>query len=143
MALLRSLLRVYSGQAQLYGPEHEDALAREAATDSVGEKSTQDTTRSLKAVALANDYIAYQHGEEGMFATLFFGVIDPTNGSMAYINAGHEPLVIVNKAGITNRLHPTGPAVGLMPGAAYATKTIQFQQGDILFGFTDGVTEAR
>jgi len=143
MALLRSLLRVYSGQAHLYGLNPAGASARDAATDSAGEESIPDTTRSLQAVVLANDYIAYQHGEEGMFATLFFGVIDPTNGSMAYINAGHEPLVIINRGGIVQRLHPTGPAVGLMPKAAYVIKTIQFQPGDILFGFTDGVTEAR
>jgi sigma-B regulation protein RsbU (phosphoserine phosphatase) len=143
MALLRSLLRVYSGQARLYGPGQSEAHATEAENDSSDGNLPQDTTRSLNAIALANDYIAYQHGEEGMFATVFFGVIDPANGSMAYINAGHEPLVIINDAGITNRLQPTGPAVGLMPEAAYAIRAIQFQPGDILFGFTDGVTEAQ
>lgn len=142
MALLRSLLRVYSGQARLYGPGRTEVQATEA-SDSSDEMLPQDTTRSLRAIARANDYIAYQHGEEGMFATVFFGIIDPSNGSMAYINAGHEPLVIINDAGITNRLQPTGPAIGLMPEAAYAIQAIQFQQGDILFGFTDGVTEAQ
>ncbi len=100
-------------------------------------------SQALQAVALANDYIAYEHGEEGMFATLFFGVLDPQNGLVSYINAGHDPLVVVNSEGIKSRLNPTGPAVGLMPGSKYSIKTTQLEPSDILFGFTDGVTEAR
>ena len=142
MALLRSLLRVFSGKAQLYQPDQSDAPVSLETAESFDESLVQKSKHALQAVALANDYIANQHGEEGMFATLFFGIINTLVGSMAYINAGHEPLVIINEGGIAKRLQPTGPAVGLMPGSQYAIKTSRFQQGDILFGFTDGVTEA-
>jgi serine phosphatase RsbU (regulator of sigma subunit) len=143
MALLRSLLRVYSGQAQLHCSQRDDTRESPEPFTKLGSVSCNNHIKALQAVPLANDYIAYQHGEEGMFATLFFGVIDPLSGSVSYINAGHEALVIVDSNGIKKRLHPTGPAVGLMPGSEYAVERIQFEPGDILFGYTDGVTEAR
>jgi len=93
--------------------------------------------------SLTNEYIAHEHGEEGMFATLFFGAIDPSTGLLSYINGGHEPLIIVGPDGIKKRLPPTGPAVGMMPGSSYKIREVQLDRGDILFGYTDGVTEAR
>jgi len=143
MALLRSLLRVYSGQSQSYRTGQavmEDILMPDGDIDRTSPKVH---SRALQAVALANDYIAYEHGEEGMFATLFFGVLDPQNGLVSYINAGQDALVVVDSDGIKSRLNPTGPAVGLMPGSQYSIKTTQLKPSDILFGFTDGVTEAR
>jgi sigma-B regulation protein RsbU (phosphoserine phosphatase) len=78
-----------------------------------------------------------------MFATLFFGVLDPQSGELAYINAGHEPLYVISPAGIRKALKPTGPAVGLMPAARFEIEQIHLDQGDLLLGYTDGVTEAR
>ena len=49
-----------------------------------------------------------------MFATLFFGVLDPASGQLVYINGGHEPLYVLGKDGVKAELPPTGPAVGLM-----------------------------
>jgi serine phosphatase RsbU (regulator of sigma subunit) len=98
--------------------------------------------RALHAVSLTNDYIAAEHGEEGMFATLFFGVLDPRNGKIAYVNAGHEPVLIVNRYGVKERLKPTGPVVGISPESQYEVKRIVIEPGDILIGYTDGVTEA-
>ena len=92
---------------------------------------------------MTNDYIAKNHGDECMFATLFFGVLDPESGELAYINAGHEPLYVISPTGIRTALHPTGPAVGLMPAASFQIQQIQLAQGDLLLGYTDGVTEAR
>src|SRR6185295_3398345 len=44
----------------------------------------------LRVVRLTNDYIARTHGRSNMFATLFFGVLDPATGDLAYVNGGHE-----------------------------------------------------
>ncbi len=97
----------------------------------------------LRAVPFTNNYIAQTHGEEAMFATLFFGVLNPTTGKLCYINAGHEPLYMIDKKGVKKKLDPTGPAVGLFPNSAYDVGNIQFEPGDMLIGYTDGVTEAR
>jgi len=62
---------------------------------------------------------------------------------MHYINAGHEPLYVKNVSGIKTVLEPTGPAVGIMPESDYRVGRVQLDQGDILVGYTDGVTDAR
>ena len=78
-----------------------------------------------------------------MFATLFFGILDPRSGSLHYINAGHEPLYVKNNTGIKTVIKPTGPAVGMLPDSDYRVGRVQLAQGDILVGYTDGVTDAR
>lgn len=74
---------------------------------------------------------------------MFFAVLEPTSGNLVYINGGHEPLYIIDKKGIKKELAPTGPAVGLMYDLHYEAKELQLAPGDLLFGLTDGVTEAR
>jgi sigma-B regulation protein RsbU (phosphoserine phosphatase) len=97
----------------------------------------------LRAVPFTNNYIAQTHGQQGMFATLFFGVLDPATGSMCYINGGHEPLYVISSDGIKTNLWPTGTALRLMPDYAFDVQHIQLEPGDVLVGYTDGVTEAR
>jgi len=97
----------------------------------------------LRAVTLTNEYIAQNHGDEGMFATIFFGVLDPACGRLHYINGGHEPLLLIGAEGVKGRLNPTGPAVGMMPEMHFAVQDIYMDPGDILLGYTDGLTEAR
>jgi len=141
MALIRSLIRVFSGHISLHGFSNfsiNNGLTESVATHS----ATADQLNALNAVKLTNDYIAHEHGKEGMFATLFFGVMNPDTGVMAYINAGHEPLFIINSARLKQRLKPTGPAVGISPDMTFEIQQVQIEPGDIWIGYTDGVTEA-
>jgi serine phosphatase RsbU (regulator of sigma subunit) len=78
-----------------------------------------------------------------MFATLFFGVLDPESGSLIYVNGGHEAPVLVGPEGIWARLKQTGPAVGMLPDMHFRVEEISLKVGDMLFAYTDGVTEAR
>ena len=78
-----------------------------------------------------------------MFATLFFGILDPTTGLVQYINGGHEPPIVIGKNGVKDRLKPTGMAVGMMEGSQFEAKSLQLDPGDILLTYTDGVPEAR
>jgi sigma-B regulation protein RsbU (phosphoserine phosphatase) len=136
MALFRSLIRVFSGQISLQG------VSVSGTCKSDSDSFCDYHHVALRAVSLTNDYIAVEHGEEGMFATLFFGVLDPLSGKMGYVNGGHEPVVIVNPGGVKESLGATGPALGMMPDSKYAAKSVQIEPGDIIFGYTDGVTEA-
>ncbi|MCP4367401.1 MAG: SpoIIE family protein phosphatase [Deltaproteobacteria bacterium] len=132
MALIRSLLRIFSGSFNT-----ENGLNKFSNTfDGFIPKE------ALKAVLLINEYIAQEHCEEGMFATLFFSIIDILTGKVFYINGGHEPVLVIGKDGIKLSLKTTGPALGPIQGAEYKIKTIQLDPGDILFGYTDGITEA-
>jgi phosphoserine phosphatase RsbU/P len=124
MALFRSLLRALA----------EPQFAA-AATPADG----------LRATVLAtNDYIARTHDSANMFATVFFAVIDPASGSFDYVNAGHEPPVLLSADGrVRGRLSPTGPAVGLMPDLGFGVGRECLAPGETLFAFTDGVGDAR
>jgi sigma-B regulation protein RsbU (phosphoserine phosphatase) len=145
MALFRSLIRVFSGQTSLgdltiVGKEVDkgqiELIDPQIPTDI-------DQFNALKAVALTNNYIAEQHAEMSMFATLFFGVLDPDTGWLTYINGGHEPLFILKDGVVRATLNPTGPAVGMLPNMKFKVRQVHLEPGETLIGYTDGVTEAR
>ena len=145
MALFRSLIRVFSGQTSLDGLPLtcSDALPDEP--NRLAENPSPDPSHftALKAVKLTNNYIALNHGDLAMFATLFFGILDPDSGSLSYINGGHEPLYIVGSGGgVKEQLSSTGPAVGIETEIKFKIQQTHMETGDILLGYTDGVTEA-
>jgi sigma-B regulation protein RsbU (phosphoserine phosphatase) len=96
----------------------------------------------MRTVALTNDYIA-KNNEMDMFATLFFGVLDPREGSLVYISGGHEPVFVIDQNGIKERLMQTGPLVGWTPEAQFEYRECWLKPGDILFSYTDGIVDAR
>lgn len=96
----------------------------------------------LRSVNYTNNYIAITHGSSNMFATLFFAMVDLETGELNYINCGHETVEIIGDGCIKYELDTTGPVVGLFPNANYKVKTAYMDVGDILLGYTDGVTEA-
>jgi len=142
MALIRSLIRVFSGQTHLCDTYISDNQDRVEGIITPRETNVIDPTNALIAVALTNDYIEQNHSLMSMFATLFFGILDPETGVLSYINAGHEPLSVVGPNGVKAELRPTGPAVGIMLDAKFIIEQVQLEPGDILIGVTDGVTEA-
>ena len=143
MALFRSLIRVFAEQS-IYctGPDLTQIGPAPGNIETIA-SSENDQIARLGAVSSTNNYIAHIHGRECMYATLFFGVLNPSTGIMTYVNGGHEPLYVINAGSIKNRLKPTGPAVGLMPDIIFKTQQIELEPGDLLVGYTDGVTEAR
>jgi sigma-B regulation protein RsbU (phosphoserine phosphatase) len=94
-------------------------------------------------VELANDYILRNHVQSNMFVTLFYAVLDPASGQLAYVNCGHNPPVIIDSTGVKMRLRPTSPAVGMFPNIEMQVQQVSLEPGDVLFAFTDGVTDAR
>jgi len=76
------------------------------------------------------------------FVTFFIGVIDPANGEMTYVNAGHNPPLLMHRNGGLERLETTGTILGILPKAEYEEKTCCLHEGDVVVLFSDGVTEA-
>jgi sigma-B regulation protein RsbU (phosphoserine phosphatase) len=142
MALYRSLIRIFSGQAQLSRSLVNTQTQTVGGTRDPASIRHYNQIDAMRTVALTNDYIA-QNNELCMFATLFFSVLDPKNGKLVYINGGHETAFVIGRNGVSKRLLPTGPAVGLIPEAKFEYKQIQLKPGEILFAFTDGVPDAR
>ncbi len=145
MALFRSLIRIFSGQTALEGlvcPTVEQPSSNRSSTDDIAEPF-HSPNDALKAIQLTNDYIAQNHGDLAMFATIFYGVLVPNTGELIYVNGGHDPLFILHPSGgIREQLGPTGPAIGIQPNAKIGFGTTRIAPGEILFGYTDGVVEA-
>ncbi len=76
------------------------------------------------------------------FVVMFLASIDLVDGTVRYASAGHEPAWVMVGQDVS-RLPPTGPIVGVVPGARYATRTLHLRAGDLLMISTDGVTESR
>ncbi len=147
MGLFRSLIRAFSELH--YGMGLIELLDEGVEDHSHRNLEVQQRTDSNHPLALeiilshTNNYIATTHGKANMFATLFWGIIEPINGTLSYINGGHENVVVVGPKGIKSTLGPTGPAVGMLPDMAFEAKRIEIKPGEFLVAFTDGVTEAR
>jgi sigma-B regulation protein RsbU (phosphoserine phosphatase) len=76
------------------------------------------------------------------FVTAFLGVLDPVSGTLTYANAGHCPALLVCAGGQETWLHRTGMALGVLDEVLWEEDRIQFQVGDLLVLYTDGVSEA-
>jgi serine phosphatase RsbU (regulator of sigma subunit) len=145
MALFRSLIRIFSGQTALNGLPLtcSDIVPDNPAAGGGHPDIDAHDTRALQAVALTNSYIALNHGDLAMFATLFFGILEPDSGALSYINGGHESLFIVAPGGgIKARLAATGPAVGIQTESSFGIRQSRLDPGDLLLGYTDGIIEA-
>jgi sigma-B regulation protein RsbU (phosphoserine phosphatase) len=81
--------------------------------------------------------------DRNRYATLFAASLNPQNGQLRYVNGGHNPPLLVPADGNTAiRLSPTGPMVGLLPGATFGEGQADLKPGDVLVVFTDGYIEA-
>ncbi len=119
------------------------SLLRATATGDSARQASDPAAELLRAVRLTNDYIARTHGRSNMFATLFFGVLEPSTGLLLYVNGGHDAPVVFGSGGARARLLPTGPAVGMMPEMTFQVGQARLEAGEGLLAFTDGVTDAR
>jgi sigma-B regulation protein RsbU (phosphoserine phosphatase) len=78
-----------------------------------------------------------------MFATIFFGILDPRTGTLLYINGGHEPPLILRSGAVAETLQKTGIAIGVVPSYGFTLLETRFHPGDMLFAFTDGALDSQ
>ncbi|UCB53387.1 MAG: SpoIIE family protein phosphatase [Candidatus Zixiibacteriota bacterium] len=78
----------------------------------------------------------------GRFVTLFYGILDLATRNFLYGNAGHNYPVLCRAGGETSELSEGGLFLGPFPDASWQDSEIQLENGDLLFIYTDGVTEA-
>lgn len=76
------------------------------------------------------------------YATLFYGVFDEDTRTLHYVNAGHNPPMVVSRCGHTTWLEADAPPVGFFADTVYRPRTVQLQPGDLIVAWTDGVVEA-
>jgi sigma-B regulation protein RsbU (phosphoserine phosphatase) len=93
--------------------------------------------RQLNATACRHD------GLLGRYATLFFAEIDAKNGTVHYVNAGHNPPLLLAPGSVVELLSTGGPPVGMFAEATYEAGTATVPADGRLVIYTDGVIEAR
>jgi serine phosphatase RsbU (regulator of sigma subunit) len=94
------------------------------------------------ALALTNNLILADTRSE-LFVTVFYAILQPDTGDLAYVNAGHQPALLVRATGNAIEELRTGDmAMGVLPDPGYHEKTTHLDPGDILVLYTDGVVEA-
>jgi sigma-B regulation protein RsbU (phosphoserine phosphatase) len=74
------------------------------------------------------------------YATFFYGQYDPKLRSLHYVNAGHNAPMLFRGDQVL-RLTEGGPVVGLLYPAPFTEAQLALQPGDLLLGFTDGISE--
>jgi len=145
MAIFRSLFRAYSDQQYIIRWAGVPSENRGESLSGIFRRDAilASGAPSLKnAIDLTNNYIATHHGNSNMFATVFFGLLDPSNGQLLYINAGHESPFLISDGRLKKRLDPTGPAVGMLPDMKFKIEEVSLDPGDTLLLYTDGITDA-
>ena len=82
---------------------------------------------------------ASSHAER--YATLFYGVFDAASRTLCYVNAGHNPPMILRRDRSIRWLETSGAPVGMFPDWPYEEAAIPLRSGDLIVAYTDGVIE--
>ena len=88
--------------------------------------------------------LVYQASSSNRYATLFYTEYDPQSRQLCYVNAGHNPPVILRKSDAACRvfrLETGGPVIGLIR-QGYRQESFSLEPGDLVVLFTDGVSES-
>jgi GAF domain-containing protein len=91
---------------------------------------------------LTNDVVEKATPDEA-FATVFFGVLDREDGQLTYSSAGHTRSAILRQDATVSTLESTGPVLGAFADMDFGEATTCLDEREILFLYTDGLTEAR
>jgi serine phosphatase RsbU (regulator of sigma subunit) len=95
----------------------------------------------VATISAVNRYLA-DNIPANRFVTLFYAELDPESGAVSFLNAGHNPPLILHAAGTVEQLASGGLPLGIKPNAEYREGRTQMQMGDVLVIYSDGVTEA-
>jgi sigma-B regulation protein RsbU (phosphoserine phosphatase) len=90
-----------------------------------------------------NNALSGEDNEQGMFVTMFLGLVDLKTGHLDFCNAGHNPPVLGGDEhqGSFLEMEPNAP-IGLWPGLEFVGESIESIKGRPLFIYTDGLNEA-
>jgi sigma-B regulation protein RsbU (phosphoserine phosphatase) len=101
-----------------------------------------DDPTNLAALVTRLNRIITTNCPANRFISFFIAVLDPTTNELAYVNAGHNPPLLVRRDGSLKKLEGTGLILGILPIAKYEQQTCLLEPGDVVVLFSDGVTEA-
>lgn len=89
--------------------------------------------------------LVHESSPTAFFASLFYAEYEPSTRVLQYVNAGHNPPIIVRPQAESCKLFPLraeAVPIGMFADTQFATTKFQLEEGDILVAYTDGITEA-
>ena len=99
---------------------------------------------SLSDLTAAIDGLFYEVCPDSSYATMFVARYDPDRRFLHYVNAGHEPPVLLRKTATGYRpvtLEPTGPVIGMLRKSSFHENVVSLAPGDLVVAYTDGLCE--
>src|SRR5215831_1782013 len=98
---------------------------------------------AMRVVMARVNRLIHETTDGDRFITTFYGLIDPENKRLLYINAGHNPPMLLRKDGTSKLLTQGGMPLGIFETSRYSESVLELQPDDVLVLYTDGVVEAR
>lgn len=87
------------------------------------------------------NYLLWESIEPHQFVTAFYGMLDATNRTLAFVNAGHNPLLILDPNGRERFVERGGLPLGLFHDTRYYEYYLPIEAGQVILLYTDGATE--
>ena len=88
------------------------------------------------------NYLLWESIERNQFVTAFYGVLDATNRTLSYSNAGHNPPLLMKVDGTVRFEERGGVPLGMFRDSRYYEYFETIEPGEVFVLYTDGVTEA-
>ena len=106
-------------------------------------RAEQKTNYDPASLFTCSNKLIYNESEYGMFVTAFYIIIDENGKKLFFSSAGHNEQMLVRKR-VTEvvSLKTAGKPLGVSDNACYSGGSVEYERGDILLLFTDGLVEA-
>ena len=89
------------------------------------------------------NYLLWESIERNQFVTAFYGILDVTNKTLTYTNAGHNPPLLLDKDGNSKFIERGSLPLGMFKDTRYHEYYLTTESGEVLVLYTDGATEAQ
>jgi serine phosphatase RsbU (regulator of sigma subunit) len=113
----------------------------------VGEPAADGSAFTPQRVDLSRivrniNQLIHRNSQPDQFITFFVAIYDPKQHTLEYVNAGHNPPLVTRRSGDVEELLEGGLLLGALPDMVYDQGTIALADGDVVFLYTDGLSEA-
>jgi serine phosphatase RsbU (regulator of sigma subunit) len=98
---------------------------------------------SISKMAAKLNNSVHRDTQINTFITFFFCELNQKTGELEFVNAGHNPPIIIDKKGKVQRLESVGLCLGMFPDVEYQSQRIVMNIDDVMVLYTDGITESR
>jgi sigma-B regulation protein RsbU (phosphoserine phosphatase) len=101
-----------------------------------------DRELAIRAVMRRANRFFFDSVDGGRYVTLFYAVLDVSTRQMIYVNAGHQPPLLVRPDGAVEKLWSGGVPIGMFESPRYFEGGARLRSGDLLALYTDGIVES-